>query len=275
MSADSALVWLRRDLRLVDHAALAQALRHHAQVQLVFVLDTDILDALPRADRRVAFILAALQEIDEQLRAPRPKARLIVCRGKPIELIPQLAAELAAAAVYANHDDEPAALLRDAEVARRLASDGRRLLTSKDHVIFERSELLTTTGKPYTVFTPYKNAWLRKVELSDLQMHSSEGLARALAPCPAAHANGVPRPADIGFDAVSLPAPLGTGGTGADALFEDFEDRMDRYAAQRDFPALKGPSYLGTHLRFGTISIRRLARVAHGRMVAGDRGAEV
>ena len=275
MSADSALIWLRRDLRLVDHAALAQAVRHHARVQLVFVLDTDILDTLPRTDRRVIFILAALKEIDQRLRALRPEARLIVCRGKPSELIPKLAAELKAGAVYANHDDEPAALARDAEVARRLASEGRRLLTSKDHVIFERSELLTATGKPYTVFTPYKNAWLRKIEICDLQTHSTEGLARALAPCPSAHAKGVPRPADIGFDEVQLPEALGSGSAGAQALFEAFEDRMDQYAAQRDFPALKGPSYLSTHLRFGTISIRRLAHVAYGRMAGGDRGAEV
>ena len=164
---------------------------------------------------------------------------------------------------------------RAVPVARRLERDGRRLVTSKDHVIFERSELLTTSGKPYTVFTPYKNAWLRKVGAGDLQAHSNEGLARALAPCPAAHAKDVPRLADIGFAAVSLPAALGTGGSGADALFEDFEDRMEDYAAQRDFPALKGPSYLGTHLRFGTISIRRLARLAYARMGAGDRGAEV
>ena len=272
---DTALIWLRRDLRLVDNAALTRALREHARVHFAFVLDTDILDALPRADRRVAFILAALQEIDASLRAMRPDAGLIVCHGKAIELIPKLAEELNASAVYANHDDEPAALMRDAEVAHRLEADGRRLLTSKDHVIFERSELLTTTGKPYTVFTPYKNAWLRKVDFADLQMHPSEGLARALAPRPAQYAHGVPEAADIGFEAVSLPTALGTGGSGADSLFEDFEDRMDLYAAQRDFPAVRGPSYLGTHLRFGTISIRRLAYVAYGRMTAGDRGAEV
>jgi len=267
-----ALVWLRRDLRLADHAALARALREHARVQPVFVLDTDILDALPRADRRVAFILAALQEIDAALRALRPGAGLIVVHGRPIELIPQLAAELGAAAVYANHDDEPAALARDAEVARRLAADGRLLLTSKDHVVFERSELLTSAGKPYTVFTPYKNAWLRKVDFGDFEAHSSEGLARALVP--SATARGVPALADIGFEPVSLPTSLGAGSSGADALFEDFESRMDRYAAQRDFPALRGPSYLSAHLRFGTISIRRLARAAYERMLAGDAGAE-
>ncbi|HEY1089745.1 MAG TPA: deoxyribodipyrimidine photo-lyase [Burkholderiaceae bacterium] len=275
MDADTALVWLRRDLRLSDHAALARALRQHAQVHLVFVLDTDILAALPRVDRRVTFILAALQEIDAGLRALRPDGGLIVCHGRAVELIPALAAELGAGTVYANHDDEPAALARDAEVARRLGNDSRHLLTSKDHVVFERSELLTSTGKPYTVFTPYKNAWLRRVGFGDLQAHSNEGLARALAPRPARHATDVPAPPAIGFQAVSLPLALGTGSSGAAALFEAFEDRMDRYAAQRDFPALKGPSYLSTHLRFGTISVRQLARVAYGRMLAGDRGAEI
>ncbi|MBV8605699.1 MAG: deoxyribodipyrimidine photo-lyase [Pelomonas sp.] len=275
--AGGALVWLRRDLRLADHAALAAALAAHARVQPVFVLDTDILDALPRADRRVAFIVAALAALDAELRALRPGAGLVVLHGRPVELIPRLAAELGAAAVYANHDDEPAALARDAEVARRLGADGRALHTRKDHVVFERSELLTTTGKPYTVFTPYKNAWLRRVDFGDLQAHPVDGLARALGPRPQAPAAlaGVPALADIGFEPVALPAALGVGSAGADALFEEFLDaRMDRYAAQRDFPALKGPSYLSAHLRFGTISIRRVARAAYERMLAGDRGAE-
>ncbi|MBV8124929.1 MAG: deoxyribodipyrimidine photo-lyase [Paucibacter sp.] len=275
MRTGTALVWLRRDLRLSDHAALAQALHSGASVQFVFVFDTDILKDLPRMDRRVAFIHATLAEIDQGLRALLADAGLLVGHGRPVELIPRLAAELGAAAVFANHDDEPAALERDAEVARRLALDGRRLRTGKDHVIFERSELLTSAGKPYTIFTPYKNAWLRRISHQDLVAHASEGLARALAKLPPGWRRGMPALAELGFEPAELPAALGAGSAGAEALFDDFESRMDRYAALRDFPAQKGPSYLSTHLRFGTVSIRRLARSAYERMLAGDRGAEV
>ncbi|MBV8034820.1 deoxyribodipyrimidine photo-lyase [Roseateles sp.] len=268
---DRALVWFRRDLRVDDHAALYRALRSAKQVFCAFVLDRTILDALPRTDRRVEFILDALQVLDEDLR--RLGGALIVRHGFAADEIPRLATELGVQAVFANHDDEPQALERDVVVAGRLRDCGTELRTFKDHVVFERREVMTAAGGPYGVFTPYKNAWLRKVDGFYLSGYPVERHARALARSD--QARGVPELQDIGFEPGGLSRHVGRGSRGAGALLDDFLDRIDRYAAQRDFPALKGPSYLSVHLRFGTLSVRRLARLAHQRMQGGDHGAEV
>ncbi len=268
---ESALVWFRRDLRVDDNAALYRALTQARRVYGVFVLDRDILDALPRADRRVEFILGALRVLDEDLR--RLGGALIVRHGWATQEIPQLAAALGVQAVFTNHDDEPQALLRDAQVAELLQAGGTAFHTFKDHVIFERREVLTATGGPYGVFTPYKNAWLRKVDEFYLRSYPVERHAHALATTPLA--TGVPALADIGFQPAGLIAHVGEGSRGAEALLDDFLDRITDYGDRRDFPAVKGPSYLSVHLRFGTVSIRRLARIAHQRMQGGDRGAEV
>jgi deoxyribodipyrimidine photo-lyase len=155
----TALVWFRRDLRNNDHAALHRALLAHDRVHCVFVFDTTILDPLPRRDRRVEFILRAVEELDAALRAMG--GQLLVRHGDPRTEIPRLATELGAGAVYANRDYEPAAIARDAEVNRRLASADSCLLDCKDQVVFERDEVLTQGGTPFSVFTPYKNAWLK------------------------------------------------------------------------------------------------------------------
>ncbi|MDC8784181.1 cryptochrome/photolyase family protein [Roseateles koreensis] len=270
---DRALVWFRRDLRVEDQAALYAACKSAQAVFCLFVLDQEILDALPRNDRRVGFILDTLCALDAQIRRICPGGGLIVRYGRATELVPQVAAELAAQAVFTNHDDEPAALRRDAQVAQRLSTFACAWHSFKDHVIFERSELLTGAGKPYGVFTPYKNAWLRKVDAFYLRAYPVNRYQGALAPTPLAQ--GVPAPTEIGFEPDSVnPAVLG-GSEGAKRLFVDFLDRIDAYAQARDYPAVKGPSYLSVHLRFGTISIRQLAREAWARMQAGVRGAEV
>ncbi|HEY1128424.1 MAG TPA: deoxyribodipyrimidine photo-lyase [Roseateles sp.] len=268
---DRALVWFRRDLRADDQAALYRALRGARQVFCAFVLDRDILDALPRADRRVEFILDALRVLDEDLR--QLGGALIVRHGCATDEIPRLAAELGVQAVFTNHDDEPQALARDARVAERLRSFSVELRSFKDHVIFERREVMTATGGPYSVFTPYKNAWLRKVDGFYLSSYPVERHAGALAQSNLAL--GVPALRDIGFEPAGLTRHVGQGSRGAETLLDDFLARIDAYDARRDFPALKGPSYLSVHLRFGTVSIRRLARIAHQRMQGGDHGAEV
>ena len=271
---------MRRDLRVDDHAALYHALRAARQVWCVFVFDRDILDPLPRADRRVEFIRDSLVGVHAELRALGEASGvngtgLIVCHGLAHEQVPALAARLSAQAVYASHDDEPAALARDARVRGLLADAGVALHTVKDHVIFERSEVLTQSGSPYTVFTPYKNAWLKKLDAFFLRAYPVERHAGALAPWPQGM-GGVPALADIGFEPTNLhQLKLPVGPVGGRQLLDDFLLRMDRYADTRDFPAVKGPSYLSTHLRFGTVSIRQLAREAHARAVAGSRGAEV
>ena len=184
------LVWFRRDLRAHDHAALHHALSTCRQVFCLFVFDREILDRLPRADRRVEFIWHCLVELDAALAAlalPHgvPGAGLIVLHDQARSAVVQQALALGVQAVFTNHDDEPQAIARDAEVAAGLSAQGVGFHSFKDHVVFERSELLTQAGKPYGVFTPYKNAWLKKVDNYYLQAHPVAPHAGALAAKPA------------------------------------------------------------------------------------------
>lgn len=273
---DSALVWFRRDLRSDDHAALFHALKAARRVWCAFVFDTDILEPLPRADRRVEFIRDSAQVLDEALRRWQPEGGLIVLHGAAVDEIPRLAHTLHAQAVYANHDDEPQALARDARVRGTLAELGIALHTSKDHLVFERQEVLTGSGSPYSVFTPYKNAWLKRLEPFYVSAYPVGKYADALAPLPQGVNATLPTLQEIGFESTNLhDMKLGVGETGAQEMLADFLPRMDRYDTTRDFPAMKGPSYLSTHLRFGTVSVRQLAREAANRMHHGSRGAAV
>ena len=280
--AKPTLVWLRRDLRLEDHAALAGALEQPGPIQLVFVFDTTILSAIPRPpnaqcidDRRVAFIHAALAEIGQRLH--QAEAHLIVKTGDPIALIPELAEQLQAACVIAAHDDEPYATHRDQAVRERLTALGVTFKTVKDQCIFERKEVLTGAGKPFSVFTPYKNAWLKKLNADDIAPRTTgAGNAATISVGPSlAHRllrkrslspalqSDMPSLEALGFSPGNLPAlkiPLGE--SGGQRLFEEFQPRIGQYKATRDYPAVKGPSYLSVHLRFGTISIRQCARFA-------------
>ncbi len=270
------LVWFRRDLRALDHAALYHALTQCQQVHCVFVFDTDILAPLPRADRRVEFIRESLVELDTHLRELSGHAQggLIVLHAAAVDAVPQLAQALGANAVFTNHDDEPQALQRDNAVRTQLARNGVAMHTYKDHTVLERDEVLTQSGTPYSVFTPYKNAWLRKVDAARLAPWPVEPFAAALAPRPDWACTPVPSLAALGFAPAGLATlPLPTGSRGAQQLFDDFLQRIDRYNSARDFPAIKGPSYLSTHLRFGTISIRTLARTAHALATVGNTGA--
>jgi len=272
------LMWFRRDLRAQDNAALYQALKACQQVFCVFVFDRDILDTLPRADRRVEFIHASLHSLDGQLHQlgaahGNPGAGLVVLHDHAAEGLPRLAAELSVDAVFANHDDEPQSLSRDAAVEAALESRGVAFHSFKDHVIFERQEVLTQAGKPYSVFTPYKNAWFKKVDGFYLKPYPVERYGMALAPLPP-EKHGIPSLAEIGFEKTNLSAlRIPTGSEGGNQLFEEFKGRMANYKSARDFPALKGPSYLGVHLRFGTVSIRRLAAAALGPEHQGSEGA--
>ena len=274
----SGLMWFRRDLRADDNAALCLALRSCRQVYCAFVFDRDILDPLPRADRRVEFIRESLVELDANLRAASgdPDGGLIVCHGVASAEIPELARKLGVQAVFAAHDYEPLAIARDHKVLGTLANAGIALHTVKDHVILERSELLTKAGGAYTVFTPYKNAWLAKVDASLLHPHEHGKDARALAPRPEPWRADVPSLAQIGFEPTNLSElAIPPGASGARLLFEEFFERMDEYDKTRDFPAVKGPSYLGVHLRFGTVSIRKLAATALQLSMQGSAGASV
>lgn len=269
---EKSLVWFRRDCRSFDHAALYHALKNSRQVYCAFIFDKSILDDLPRFDRRLAFLHASLLELRTSLQ--KLGGDLIVRHAHAEQAIPALAQELGVDAVFINHDYEPQAIARDAAVATALQQAGRTLHSYKDQVIFENEEILTQSGSVFSVFTPYKNAWLKQLHLtesSSLYFHDIESYQNHFAPSFAAYADdAMPSLTELGFDAANLAdLPIPTGMSGGQSLIDDFLPRLPHYDQTRDFPAAKGPSYLSVHLRFGTVSIRTLVRLAFDVMRGG------
>lgn len=256
---NKALVWFRRDLRDYDHAALYHALKNNHQVYCVFVFDKEILDQLTdKADRRVEFIWESVVELKAKLQ--ENGGDLIVKYGVASEVIISLALALKVDAVYSNRDYEPHAIARDKLVKTALSAQNIDFYQFKDQVIFEQDEILTLAGKPYGVFTPYKNAYLKKLNDFYLKAYPVDFYIKNLATEPT---EAVPTLESMGFKRTNLvEIKLPTGMSGGAALFTNFCERMSRYKEARDFPAIKGVSYLSVHLRFGTISIRHLARTA-------------
>ena len=233
-SINGALVWLRRDLRVDDNAALYQALRAARQVWCAYIFDRAQLDPLPRADRRVEFVRDSLVGLEAQLQATAAShgvegIHLLVRHGHVTQALTALAAELRVQAVYTSHDEEPESLAAEARLRGSLADAGVALHTGKDHVLFERGEVLTQAGGPFSVFTPYKNAWLKKLEPYFVRAYPVAHHAAALAPVPAGVAHGVPTLADIGFLASDLHSlKLPSGAAGAQELLADFLLRIER-----------------------------------------------
>ena len=265
----SALVWFRRDLRAFDHAALSRALQAYSQVYCVFVFDSDILRSLEdKADRRVEFIWQSVKELDTTLR--QMGGGLLVRHGRASEEVPRLASELAVSAVYANRDYEPQAIRRDASVADALVSSEIEFHLYKDQVIFERDEILSGSNRPYSVYTAYKSAWLKRLTDADLHVHPIADLAGHLAkPSECA----LPSLSVLGFQSTDLARlDLKVGMSGAREAWDDFATHLQDYDSTRDVPALDATSHLGVHLRFGTLSIRTLVRHAY---YAAGKGAQV
>ncbi|MFC5411570.1 cryptochrome/photolyase family protein [Larkinella bovis] len=243
------LFWYRRDLRLHDNAGLYHALRSGQPVLPVFIFDQTILETLDdRNDRRVNFIYQTIQALQEAF--TKLGTSLIVRAGKPLEVYRKLLNELPIRAVYTNYDYEVYAKERDQAVADLLRENGVAFHAYKDQTLFDRDEILTGNGSPYTVFTPYSRRWLDKLNHVYLQSYPTEAYVRnflTINPQP------IPTLEALGFQPskASFPAK-----TVADRL-------LAHYKESRDFPAQPGTSELGIHLRFGTISIRELARQAH------------
>lgn len=268
MKYTKSLVWFRRDLRDFDHAALYHALKNTAQVYCAFVFDTEILDQLTdKEDRRVEFIWESVQELKTAL--VNKGGDLIVLHGKAKDEIPALARSLQIQAVFTNHDYEPTSIARDDHVATQLKNNNINFHHYKDQVIFEKDEVLSVAGKPYSVFTPYKNMWLKSVNDFYLKPYPVDDYIQHLAKSDIETSISLE---DLGFERTNLMnMRLPTGMSGGATLFEDFAERIQRYKEARDFPSVKGVSYLSVHLRFGTVSIRHLARTA---LQIGGAGAE-
>lgn len=242
------IFWFRRDMRLEDNTALYHALESEYPVLPIFILDKDILDKLEnKKDSRVNFIIDTLQQMQEKLVAEG--SSLIVLHTTPEVAFNDLVKQYDINCVFANTDYEPYAGERDAKIEAILAGKEIKFKQYKDHVIFEKEEVVKDDGKPYTVFTPYSRKW--KTALSDktFESYQSEELFNnffKMAP------KQIPSLKDIGFEKSDQAFPSKS----VDA------ELVKKYAEQRNFPAVKGTSHLGLHLRFGTISIRKLAKYA-------------
>ena len=263
------LVWFRRDLRDHDHAALHAALRTARAVHCAFVFDTDILESLSKTDRRVSFIWDSVHELKAALEARG--GGLHVLHGRAVQEIPALASRLAVSSVFANRDYEPQAITRDDDVALQLRACGIAWHSFKDQVVFELAEVRTQAQGAFTVYTPYKNAWLRKLAAEHVAPLDTQGLcAAALVPAPGA----MPSLEAMGFVRASLDLPSGM--SGGAALWRGFKAELEHYAKLRDLPAANAGSRLAVHLRFGTVSVRELVRYAHAQAQAQtDQGAQV
>ena len=228
----SALVWFRRDLRHYDHSALAAALAGHAQVHCAFVFDREILDALgTRADRRVTFIWDSVAELREALESLG--GGLHVLHGEARSEIPALARKLRVGAVYANRDYEPDAVARDQAVAAQLRDHGIHWRDCKDQVIFELDEVLTRGGEPFSVFTPYRRAWLARLAAPYIAPKSAGPSPGRLA----AANRAMPALESLGFARQELVLAAGMSG-GARAWTAFQAARWRPMQNDRDFPAL-------------------------------------
>ncbi len=241
-----AIVWLRRDLRLHDQAALYHALKNHESVQLLFIFDKNILSTLPQDDARVEYIYNTLCKLQEQLASHQSSLRVMY--DTPYNAFGQLIEENPPQAVYTNHDYEPYALQRDTTIAQFLREKNIPFHTFKDHVIFEKNEIIKDDQKPYTVYTPYSRKWKANMNDFFLKSYPTENYFHHFAHS----AYPLPSLSDIGFRVSSITLPDTTNSTQV----------IQNYHNTRDIPSIQGTTQLGIHLRFGTISIRKLSRYA-------------
>jgi deoxyribodipyrimidine photo-lyase len=245
----TALFWHRRDLRINDNKGLFEALKQNEIVHPIFIFDKSILDKLPNNDQRILFIYQEIKSLKKSYQ--NLGSDLWVYYGEPLEIIPKIAQELNCSSVYFNNDYEPYALQRDQEIQVLLNNIKIEFVGNKDHVIFEKNEVLKDDGKPYTIFTPYSRKWKVNLKEEDLREYSIEKYIGNLVQKKQEEA--LITLEEMGFESKVL---------------HDFPDRIAKneilknYHLSRNFPAVKGTSKLSLHLRFGTISIRKLALIA-------------
>ena len=240
-----AIHWFRRDLRLQDNNALYHALQGDNPLLPIFIFDSNILDKLEnKKDARVQFIYESLSNIQQQIR--KFNSSVLIKIGNPVECWKNILNEYDVKAVYTNHDYEPYALQRDQEIESLLNSNNIPFITFKDQVIFEKSEVVKDDGKPYTVYTPYSRKWRSRLNAEGIPCYDSQSLLKNLVPT----SIDFPTLEEIGFQKSDLLFP-------SDHCADDI---IQKYADQRDIPGINGTSRLGIHLRFGTISIREMAR---------------
>lgn len=237
--------WFRRDLRLDDNVGLFEALSD-GETLPIFIFDPNILAELPKDDARVSFISELLEKIQKQLKAE--KKSLAVFHDEPEKVFEKLTKEHKIKAVFTNHDYEPYAKKRDAEIEKFLNSKEIAFHTFKDQVIFEKDEIVKDDGKPYVVYTPFSKKWKEKFSKESVKIHLSEKKLDQIA----THNYPFLSLTDIDFQESKIKV-------------EDFDiskDIIESYKETRDFPSVDGTSHLSPHLRFGAVSIRKIVKKA-------------
>ena len=249
MSTEVSLFWFRRDLRLDDNAGLFYALKNEQNVWPVFIFDKNILVHLDQDDQRVPFIHQTVTVLKESLQ--RKKTDLGVFYGDPLDVFQNISRKVKIKAIYTNHDYEPLAILRDRAVEKWAHTQKIQFHTYKDQALFEKNEIFSDMKKSYTVYTPYKKKWLSTVNAFYLKSYPNDlyehNYLRQLAKV---DQTVVPALDQMGFHSPQVVYPP-----------TEVESKiLKKYAELRDFPALDQTSKLGLHLRFGTVSVRELAR---------------
>ena len=248
MQTPLTLFWFRRDLRLDDNVGFYEALRAENKVMPIFIFDTEILDKLPKNDARVTFIHETLQQMRQVLQDEH-NSSVAMFNGKPIDIYKQLVEEYDIASVYTNHDYEPYSRERDEEIKTFLESRDIEFKTFKDQVIFEKDEVVKKDGDPYVVYTPYMRTWKEKFKTVNLEIYYTNSYLSNLV-----EHTRLPNLSlsDIGFeksDQTITPYDV------TPTLIQEYEET-------RNFPAKEATSRLGPHLRFGTVSIRKMMKKA-------------
>ena len=241
------LFWFRRDLRLQDNCGLYHALNSGKKVLPIFIFDEAILSRLPNNDARVSFLHQELTNINTQLR--ELGTSLAVFHGKPLVIFEQLLEKYSVETVFTNHDYEPYALQRDAAIKTLLTSKNIGFKTYKDQVIFERNEIVKKDGTAYKVYTPYSKKWLEAFHHNGIQFFPSEKKLNGLLQTTEQPFLSL---AAIGFQPSSIKV----------ASYRVSPELIDAYEENRNFPAKDSTSRLGTHLRFGTVSVREMVAKA-------------
>jgi deoxyribodipyrimidine photo-lyase len=247
MMKEVSIFWFRRDLRLEDNAGLWKALKSGYPVVPIFIFDKNILDKLQdKADARVTFLHHRLTEIQRQL--AQIGASLQVVHSTPLDTMKELAQNYEVKHIFLNRDYEPYARQRDEEVYKFWKDKGVEVTGAKDHVIFEKNEVVKADGTPYLVFSPYGKAWRKNLTEYHSKAYPTEAyfgnfLKQEL--------RSIPSLQEMGFEPTSIELPSAK-----------IDERIIKtYDATRNFPANeKGTTRLGMHLRFGSISVRSLLR---------------
>ena len=238
--------WFRRDLRLEDNVGLFHALNSGEEVLPIFIFDDTILSQLENDDARVTFIHQQLEKIQIELR--KKGKSLAVFHGQPLTIFKKIIAENNLKTIFTNHDYEPYARKRDLELFHLFKEHDIEFKTSKDQVIFEKSEVVKDDGTPYVVYTPYSNKWKLLLQKNQLLHYKSENILDKITH----HSYPFLSLSDINFEISSIKI----------ASFDISASLIDNYEATRNFPALNKTSYLGIYLRFGVVSIRKMVAKA-------------